>query len=284
MKKILIGLFLLSNHFAVFSQEEDNNASVSSALGVWQEKTAYFTLVSDANLRDKPMTQSTVITKLPIATKIYVESVSTDSFTINGYKAPWCKVSLKDNGKNITGYLWGGFISTLAKESVVTEGVVYLIGVQSWDEKKHRMALQVRVAQNNKEISKIDLNVAGDLTYSVFLKTQNPYSLKNVKEVLSLETGYEACGYPWTNDLIFWTGQKLIPCLQTSSMSDAGAFYSSQDYILPFEKGGIANHVILSEDQAEYEEKGNDLIPINQKYKLTLFKWNGLKLEKVKLN
>ena len=35
-------------------------------------------------------------------------------------------------------------------------------------------------------------------------------------------------------------------------------------------------------DNAEFEEKGNDYVMTKQTYKVTLYKWNGSKLNKVK--
>lgn len=69
--------------------------------------------------------------------------------------------------------------------------------------------------------------------------------------------------------------------LEAESMSDAGVFYSSENYILPNNRGGIAEHIIFSSDTAEMVEKGNDYVVKNQKYKLQLFKWTGTKLERV---
>jgi hypothetical protein len=282
MKKMFfIANFLLFCAFTILAQ--DPAEEVSASIGKWEIGKA-FTLVSGANVREKPNIQSTAITQLSIGSEMKIEKVTTDSFTVNGFRAPWCQISF-DNGKK-KGYLWGGFIATVVLPMVNTgddtEGVVFLGGVGTWDAKKSRMTMQLRAAKNGKELAKVEFSTQGDLTYDCTLKGEAKSGFKKVSKVLTFSTGYAACGYPWGDNLIFLTkDKKLIRILATESVSDAGAFYASETYILPSDKGGITNHIIVTEDNAEMIEKGNDYEAVNQKYKITLHKWNGVKLMKV---
>ena len=70
--------------------------------------------------------------------------------------------------------------------------------------------------------------------------------------------------------------------LETASVSDGGVFYSSETYVLPTDKGGIGDHILVVKDQSEFEEKGNDLVRSKQTYGVTLYRWTGSKLQKVK--
>lgn len=281
MKKVLFILCLLCISKNSHAQNESN--SVSASISRWEAGDA-FTLVTDANVREKPTTQSTVLTKLPIGSPIKIEEVTKDSFVVNGFKAPWCKISFDNNAKK--GFLWGGFIATVvikvSEKGDVTEGVTFLGGVSAWDEKKSKMTMQLRAMKGIKEITRCEFVSVGDLFYDCTLKIEDGGNFKNILKTLTFSTGYPACGYPWADNLIFYDkAKKLSKVLETTSMSDAGAFYSAETYILPNDKGGIANHIIVTSDQANFEEKGNEMIPINQKYKITLYKWDGGKLVKV---
>jgi Bacterial SH3 domain len=283
MKKLFIILCLCIPIFKTHAQEEDKDRAYAS-ISNWNVGKA-FTLVSDANVREKPNTQSPVLSQLAIGSEIKIEKATTDSFTLNGFRAPWCQISY-DNGKK-KGYLWGGFIATVVlpmrETGDDTEGVVFLGGVGAWDAKKFRMTMQLRAAKNGKELSKIEFVTPGDLGYNCTLKKEAEGGLKKVSKILTFTTGYEACGYPWGDNLIFFTkDKKLVRVLAAESVSDAGAFYASETYILPSDKGGITNHIIVTEDNAEMIEKGNDYEAVNQKYKITLHKWDGVKLIKVK--
>jgi Bacterial SH3 domain len=281
MKKTLIILFLLPLFFKTIAQTDVEQADAS--IGKWEIGKA-FTLVSDANVREKPNTQSTVLTQLAIGSEIKIEKVTTDSFTVNGFRAPWCQISF-ENGKK-KGYLWGGFIATVVLPLLYPdkdmEGVIFLGGVGSWDEKKSRLTMQLRAAKNGKELAKVEFSTLGDLSYNCSLKGEPRSGFKKIAKVLTFSTGYDACGYPWGDNLIFFTkDKKLVRVLATESVSDAGVFYASETYILPSDKGGITNHIIVTEDNAEMIEKGNDYEATNQKYKITLHKWDGVKLVKL---
>ena len=81
----------------------------------------------------------------------------------------------------------------------------------------------------------------------------------------------------------FWQeNNQLTKVLETSSISEAGLFYSTETYILPSQRGGIGEHILVSKDLSEFEEKGEDYVRTKQQVGLILYKWNGSKLLKVK--
>ena len=281
MKKFIIIFCFLGILKNGTAQEPSN--SVSASISQWQAGNA-FTLVTDANVREKPTTQSTVLAKLPIGSAIKIEEVTTDSFVVNGFKAPWCKISFDNNAKK--GFLWGGFIATVVikvgETGDNTDGVTFLGGVSAWDEKKNKMTMQLRAMKGIKEITRYEFVSVGDLSYDCTLRIEDGGSFKNVLKTLTFSTGYPACGYPWADNLIFYTkDKKLAKVLETTSTADGGVFYASETYILPQDRGGIANHIIVTSDSAEFDQNSSDMTPINQKYTIMLYKWNGLKLVKI---
>lgn len=248
----------------------------------------YFTLVTDANLRDKPGTQSNVLSKLPIGSAVTVLAVAEQTFTQRGVTLPWVKVRTSTaGGAPMTGYLWGGFlalahIQTPDEEYMPNRGVLYLTGVAAYDSIKHQLTAQVRIAKDGKELARTEFNTTGDLSYYPSFEVEFT-SFENVNALLSVNYYYPACGYPSGNNLLFWQkNDKLNKVLETSSVSDGGVFYSSEEYVLPSDKGGIGNHILVVKDEATFEEKGDDLVMSKQTYKITLYKWTGSSLKKVK--
>jgi hypothetical protein len=247
----------------------------------------YFTLVTDANLRDKPGTQSKVLTKLPIGTAVTVLAVSEETYTQRGVILPWVKVRAELTGTPMMGYLWGGFlalahIQTPDEEYMPNRGVLYLTGVAAYDTTKHELTVQVRVAKDNKELAKTEFVTVGDLSYyPSFGLDFSPFD--NVKALLYVNYYYPACGYASGNNLLFWQEDgKLVKVLETSSVSDGGVFYSAETYILPTEKGGIGDHIMVVKDVSEFEDRGDIPVRSGQTINITLFKWTGKKLLKVK--
>lgn len=243
----------------------------------------YFTLVSDANLRDNPGTQSKVLTKLPIGTPVTVVSVAEEMFEQRGVKLPWVKVKTASS----TGYIWGGFlalasIQTPDEEYMPNRGILYLTGVAAYDEPKHQLTIQVRAAKDGKELAKTEFKTQGDLSYYPSFSFQHP-AFKGVKAMLSVNYYYPACGYPSGDNLLFWLdNNQMMRMVETTSISEGGVFYASENYILPHDKGGLGDHIIIVKDHSEFEESGEDLVRSKQNYQITLYKWTGSKLVKGK--
>ena len=92
MKKIVQLVVALLAFHSLSAQDDSNNWMLASGtLEGFVVGNQYFTLVSDANLRDKPGTQTKVQTKDPIGTPVTIEAVSTDSLMLRGVKLPWVK-------------------------------------------------------------------------------------------------------------------------------------------------------------------------------------------------
>ena len=290
MKKVLLITLALMAANLVFAQDVDPNSWMQSegSLEGFVVGNQYFTFVSDANLREKPNTSSTVVTKLPIATSVEILSVTTDSFMLRGVKLPWVQVQTKTAGKpSQKGFLWGGFlalacIQTPVEEYMPNSGVQYLTGVTAYDEDKHQISVQVRAAKDNVELSKCEFTTNGDLSYYPSFEVLSSYFPK-VKAVLSVNYYYPSCGYPSGNNLLFWQeNNQMVKVLETSSVSDGGVFYDSEEFILPSQRGGIGDHILVTHDHSEFEEKGEEMVRTVQKFGLVLYKWTGTKLMKVR--
>ena len=283
MKKIISTAILALSFVLAQAQEDAYKATGWLLFNENSEAKEAFVLVSDANLREKPSTKAATVAQLPIATKVEILEKTTDSLTLNGFRAPWFRISA--NGK--TGYLWSGILTTVAmsSEEETIKDVVFLAGISSYSEKDGRITIQVRAAKNGKEIAKTEFPSVGDIGYELSLTLKGSL-FDNVKQVLSVEMNYGACDYAQGDYLVFFTeGSKLVRQLEVVSSSSAGAGYGSETYLLPSDKGGIAGHVLVTEDSAEMDEVMKNGVPDfkikNQKYKITLHKWTGAKLEKV---
>lgn len=290
MKKTLLAslILLLATFASAQTPDPENWMQSEGSLEGFVVGNQYFTLVSDANLREKSNTQSAVITKLSIATPVEIIAVSTDSLNLRGVKLPWVQVRTKAAGKPAqTGYLWGGFLA-LANIQVPNEeympnaGVQYLTGVAAYNEDKHQLTVQVRAAKDGVELSKCEFTTNGDLSYYPSFEVMLD-AFSKVKAVLSVNYYYPACGYPSGNNLLFWQeNNQMIRVLETSSVSDGGVFYDSEEFILPSQRGGIGEHILVTRDHSEFEEKGEEMVRSSQEFSLVLYKWNGAKLLKIR--
>jgi Bacterial SH3 domain len=281
MKQFITLFILIFSINSAFCQVSENVVS-GHHYGSFEVGDTSFALVSDANVRDKPTTSGAVIAKLAIGTPLKIEKITTDSLTIKGVRAPWYQVSFIHENKKKNGYLWGGFIASVFINDVYGDGELYLGGISNFDEKNYKLTTQLRIAKNGQQLAVLEFLTCGDLSYYPKLELHGKDVFNNVKQTISYSSNYDACDYPSGDYLIFWTkNNQLQKVLETTSSSSAGAGYSAETYLLPHQRGGIGNHVLVTEDTAEMEEKGENLRIKNQKYKISLWKWNGSKLVKM---
>ncbi len=281
MKQFITLFILIFSVNSAFSQVSENVVNGRN-YGSFEVGDTSFALVSDANVRDKPTTSGAVIAKLTIGTPLKIEKATTDSLTIKGVRAPWYQVSFINENKKKNGYLWGGFIASVFINDVYGDGELYLGGISNFDEKNYKLTTQLRIAKNGQQLAVLEFPTCGDLSYYPQLELHGKDVFNNVKQTISYGSNFGACDYPSGDYLIFWTkNNQLQKVLETTSSSSAGAGYSAETYLLPNQRGGIGNHILVTEDTAEMEEKGDAFRIKNQKYKISLWKWNGTKLVKM---
>lgn len=290
-------LFTLLIYNTLLAQDEvktaDGNFAPWHAFDESQKEIYCYVLVTDANVRAQPNISAATVSKLPIATKVKIEQVSGDSLSVSGFKAPWCKISYTLGGQKQTGFIWGGMLAFVMYEledeyDKSRNGLVYLAGISSVDTKKNKWTLQVRVAKNGTEIARTEFQSQGDVGYYASLRSYGNLEFKNVTDVIEFKTYYPACGYASSENLLFLTkNNKIQRGLETSDIADGGVFYANEDYILPNEKGGIYNHIMVVNTAAEFDSKdlpdgSYESILKEQNYSVQIYKWLGDKLMKVK--
>ena len=286
--RLALALLLLSIQLPAQDVIEDWMQAYGTS-GEFEVGSSYFTLVSDANLREQANTQARVLGKLPIGTMVTIESVSTDSLTLKGVKMPWLKVQVyTKNAGTLQGFIWGGFLALASIQApndpyLITDGVLFLTGIAAYEPAQERVTMQVRLAKEGVELAKTEFTTQGNLFYYPNFSIRFE-PLKNVKAILNVDYSFPACGYPSGNNMLFWLeDNSLTKVLETTSISDGGVFYDSEECLFPSDKGGIAEHIMVVKDMAEMEEtEQGELKYTKHEFKITLYKWTGQKLVKWK--
>ncbi|MGE8512468.1 MAG: SH3 domain-containing protein, partial [Chryseobacterium culicis] len=70
---------------------------------------------------------------------------------------------------------------------------------------------------------------------------------------------------------VLFKDKKLITLPQLTNVGDAGAFYHSEEYVFPNDKGGIPNAFILKVEDMEVDEKDRE----KKKSASKTYLWNG---------
>lgn len=231
----------------------------------------------NVNVRTQPNTKTgNIISQLPIATELTILEEA-EPFTINGYKAPWYKVSFFKDNNLIQGYLWGGFLSVFSFN--LDNDNLLLYGFYG-DDNIQKFMSQIKIVKNNEIITKLHFEPVSDVAdmtwdynYTVSAKLLPGTNFDGVKNIIQINYNYPACGAPFGDIIIFWTGEKLIYGTTVHGLSEAGIFESSYEIIYPNTK--TKNKLIINKIVEEYDDNGNEL---PKKITRCTYKWENNKL------
>ncbi|MDN3694473.1 hypothetical protein QWZ06_20455 [Chryseobacterium tructae] len=81
----------------------------------------------------------------------------------------------------------------------------------------------------------------------------------------------EACGIATYDQYVLYKDKKLITLPQLMNVGDAGAYYHSEEYVFPNDKGGISNAFILKVEDMETDDKDRE----KKKRSSKTYLWNG---------
>ncbi|MDG1841327.1 MAG: hypothetical protein P8I93_03155 [Crocinitomicaceae bacterium] len=212
-----------------------------------RDKASDSWLIADnVNLRESPK-NGKILTNLPIASKIKVlgpaESPNKD----------WLKVVYTKGKKKITGYLLDEFIAekTLMNKETNT---IFLFRTMGMEKNKWgflRPKIQLRVAKNHKELSKVFFD--GENEDSYYLKINDGKGLEGVQNIISVDFPQECCACPTGILYFFWNGNKIIHAFSVYDGVDVPAFGRTA-LIYPEDNGGLSNSIIELNYSGSYGE------------------------------
>jgi hypothetical protein len=111
----------------------------------------------------------------------------------------------------------------------------------------------------------------GEELSSASFNVESSHKLQNVEFTLKATVSGEACGIASYDQYVLFKDKKLITLPQLMNVGDAGAFYHSEEYVFPNDKGGIPNAFILKVEDMEVDEKDRE----KKKSSSKTYLWNG---------
>jgi hypothetical protein len=273
MKPLLLLLLLVWIH-PTWAQDEEQEAeplhvtSQGSLLPAFEAGTQTYLLADRVNIRKSPSSKSTVAVNLPIGTAVKILAETEDKLRINGYAAPWYKVSFDAVDGVSMGYVWGGLLALGSFSSSQDKKVLFLYGLAAVKTKKGEeyptATVQIRACKNNKELSQIQVSSLGSRTYNR-LSNYGNRGLKDIVDVLEYSESQEFCGGQNPTTVIFWDGKELHKVTNLYYMGDPPVFAYNR-LIYPDDKGGKADRIIVETVDGWYdEEKQQDVIETHKK-------------------
>jgi hypothetical protein len=154
MKIILISVLLL----VITAYAEDAGAESSSDNYVFGDVV---------NLRSEPSIDAEPIARLKIGTKIEIISETEVIYTQNKLSYNWFKIKADIDGKEVSGYIWGGLI---ARKAIVDDfdgdqsDEILLLGIANGSDYSTKTA-EMRLVKDGKIKSSVKLDLVDDYTY-----------------------------------------------------------------------------------------------------------------------
>lgn len=274
MKPVLLFLFCIAV-LPSFSQDNNHNYYWNGAVD-----NAAIVAVTNCYVRDNPSIAGILLDSLQMGKDIQVIKSTETDLKIKGINVSWVQIEYTNKaGVLSTGFLWKGFLALgFTKKGKTT----YLTAIDKIETKKEKeyettyFTISVKILDVNNEV--LDHKTfQKDIGESAYFegKTIGDLGLKNLQDIYRISFNGEACAIPSLFYYFGWNGNKLIPLPEKYTVADAGAFYHSESFIFPKEKGGKPDMIIKHFEEAENIEETGEIFSVTEFNEI--YKWDGEK-------
>lgn len=287
MKKLIQFTFVFLVLFFFTSLEsQSQESSVNFSYGKFETNAKVYVFGDLVNLRKSPSVKSEAIGKVRIGDLLTIKEVLEEVYQVNGFEDRWYKVQVE--GKPvIVGYIWGGALAKVALKTKDNKQI--LLGITGLSKDSDVKTVEVRLAENSKILSQtsfraIETPDGKQFSYSIHAKELSSNGFKQPMNLYSFEFEYGACDYSNGEVLVTYNGKDLKYALSAYSAGNEVAS-STYEYLLPGDKNGKQNKLILKETISEFEQKVDpktkeeQMVTKTQEHKSKIYLWNGSELK-----
>lgn len=192
-------------------------------------------------------------------------------------RANWYKISYQKGEIMTEGYIWGGNLCVGYRNK---NGYDFLFGLSKTVDRKNKSLNEIekqniagiKVMEGNTLIEEIYFDTGrGEELSTASFNIESNHKLQDVEFTLKAMVSGEACGIAAYDQYVLYKDKKLITLPQLMNVGDAGAYYHSEEYVFPNDKGGIPNTFILKVEDMETDDKDRET---KKRYSKT-YLWNG---------
>jgi hypothetical protein len=285
-----IRLFLLLITFAVSARAQEGEAfpDMRSWGLSYTDSSDRYVFADTAFVRFSPDTKQPPADTLFAGDNIRVTGTVPNALSIRGLKGPWLKISYQKNGVKKSGYIWQGLVSCTPLRSGDTK-FVYAIErtadstyfADNATQTIARFGVRLKVVQQGKVIARISFFTPNDESANFSDgKVMSGLGLSNVRQLVVLSFGGEACGIPTLDYYFAFTkNNTLLRFPGKMNVGDAGAYYHTETLTFPAEKNGKPDLVLWKMQEEEASEKtdrnGDPVLKVTGKESKT-YSWNSV--------
>lgn len=273
MKTLWTALFLMT--LQLFTAQE-NEVYADGVFG-FEENKPQKIFTDWTRVRSEPGVNTQITDSLQTNQQVMILTKENAILKLGERSANWYKISYQ-KGENIReGYIWGGNLCVGYRNK---NGYDFLFGLSKTIDRKNKEFNEIE-KQNIAGIKVMEGNILIDEVYfdtgrgeelsSAAFSIESNHKLQNVEFTLKAIVSGEACGIASYDQYVLFKDKKLIVLPQLTNIGDAGAFYHSEEYIFPNDKGGVPNAFILKVEDMEVDERERE----KKKHSSKTYLWNG---------
>ena len=275
MKTLLTALFLLMLQF--FTAQE-NEVYADGVFNFTENKNQKI-FTDWTRVRKEPGVNAQILDSLQSNQQIMIltKEETVPVLQLGERRANWYKISYQKGDVTGEGYIWGGNLCVGYRNK---NGYDFLFGLSKTVDRKNKSLNEVekqniagiKIMEGNMLIDEIyfDTGRGEELSTASFAIESN-HKLQDVEFTLKAMVSGEACGIGTYDQYVLYKDKKLIALPQLMNVGDAGAYYHSEEYVFPNDKGGIPNAFILKVEDMETDDKDRE----KKKRSSKTYLWNG---------
>lgn len=288
---MIIRIFILASCCFFAAQNSLAQLAESGEYNIWslQKNSEAYVFSNKAYIRSGKGLNFPIVDSLSFGSGVTIQQQTESIESIKNIYAPWMKVKATVNGKMKEGFIWLGAFCLNKRSS---SGVNFYYGlerivfekIKGYSYPKFYIVLKVADAENKIITTKEFKTDGGESSAFNEIKSLGNTKLENLKDVIRISFGGEACGIPTNYYYFGFTGDKLLNLPGKYSVGDAGIFNHSETLLFPHEKGGEPGKIIkLIEDEEVPEAEMDKENPKTKKTNAKeVYLWNGEMAVKVK--
>ncbi|MDW9382605.1 SH3 domain-containing protein [Chryseobacterium sp. JV558] len=273
MKTLWTALLILMLQF--FSAQE-NEVYADGIFGFEENKTQKI-FTDWTRVRLDPGVNTQIVDSLQANQQVIILKKEETVLKLGERAANWYKISYQKGENTLEGYVWGGNLCVGYRNK---NGYDFLFGLSKTIDRKNKEYNEIE----KKNIAGIKVMEGAILIDEVYFDTgkgeelnsasfniESNHKLQNVELTLKAMVSGDACGIASYDQYVLFKDKKLIVLPQLMNVGDAGAFYHSESFVFPNDKGGISNTFILKVEDMEVDEKDRE----KKKHSSKTYLWNG---------
>ncbi|GEJ46257.1 hypothetical protein CRS_28650 [Chryseobacterium sp. ON_d1] len=259
-----------------FFAAQENEAYADGIFGFEENKTQKI-FTDWTRVRSDPGVNAQIVDSLQTNQQIMIIKKEAAILKLGERAANWYKISYQKGENTLEGYVWGGNLCVGYRNK---NGYDFLFGLSKTIDRKNKEFNEtekqniagIKVMEENILIDEVyfDTGKGEELSFGSF-NIESNHKLQNVEFTLKAGVSGEACGIAGYDQYVLFKDKKLIALPQLMNVGDAGAFYHSEEFVFPNDKGGIPNAFILKVEDMEVDDKDRE----KKKYSSKTYLWNG---------